>query len=259
MGGFRRFSQFLFLMILPLSVCFMLSGCGNDLNYSDETRDLVAEYAAGEILKNNPDYRDGLKAEKASSDADSSGDASADSVTTEVTKKDESTSESSDSAVSSRTESSDSQVSASGDTKTQDTTADLSVLFEKYNLSVVYTGFSFVKKYDDDDPVTSTVTPDDGDRILEVDFDIANTGSGDNKVNLIDKNYTYTLGTADGTKYDPMLTVLSDDLSTYKVTMKGSEKKKAVLLFDVPAGLKDETGLTVDIWDGTQTLSVNLN
>lgn len=254
MAVFRRFFQFLFFLIIPLSLIFILGGCGNDISYSDETRDLVAEYAAGQILKNNPGYRDGLKDEKVSSDAVSSDGAS----TTEAAGRDGDSSETVSSAASTESDSASAD-STSGDARTPDTTADLSVLYEKYNLSVVYTGFSFVKKYDDDDPITSTVTPDDGDRILEVDFDIASTESGDNKVNLIDKNYTYTLGTADGKRYDPMLTLLSDDLSTCKETMKGGEKKKAVLLFEVPADLKKETGLTVDIWDGTQTLSVNLN
>ena len=175
---------------LVMLMCFGISGCGSDISLNEEQNELVAEYAANAILQRNSEYKDRL---------DLQAEVISTTESTTQAEKQESVNSGEDSDAMETTE-----VTAK--------VADISELFSKQKLTVLYKGYKVVSQYSDKNQASSSVEAQSGKKLLVVQFQVKNTSSKKNKVDLLDSNVSYKLHTDTG-ETEPMLTLLEDDLA----------------------------------------------
>lgn len=245
-----RKTAYLFLVCF---CCMILYGCGNDQTLSDETNDLIAEYAANRVLQNNPDYKDRLITEAP--------------VTTEITEEQTTTNETTtqetledaDSQNGDSDTSTDQSVEEEAQPETTEAVyvTDVSGLYKESGLGVIYKGFKLAKKYSDGVTASADVEPVDGGQLCIITLDVKNTSGKDQTVDLLDLNYIYSLRTETGL-YDPLFTICNDDFSVYQSDMKKDETKKAVLIFEVPKSESKDSERVLNITYRTKTESISV-
>lgn len=234
-------------ILLVCFSCVMLFGCGNDQMLSDETNDLIAEYAANRVLQNNPEYKDRLITEAPVTTEEINAEGSTEVDTTEI---------STESSQSQEQQSADAVENQSETTENAYVT-DVSNLYSDSGLSVVYKGFKLAKKYSDGVTASADVEPVDGGQLCIISLDVMNVSGKDNAVDLLDLNYIYSLRTQTGI-YDPLFTICNDDFSVYQSDMKKDESKKAVLIFEVPKSEPKESEKVLNITFRNQTESISV-
>ena len=234
-------------ILLLLFIMMCLTGCEDQSSLTEEQNDLIAEYAANEVLQNNPDYDERMDRPDASADA--SGDSES---TTEAQTTEELTTE----APLNGTLDVSAQDSASDNASQPDAAVNMSELYSSHNLEVSYTGYKLTDSYGDSDDNSLAVEPSNGGKILVVKLAIKNVADGKNTVDLLDAGYQYSLKTPTGS-YSSLLTLVDSDFSVYQKSFKKNATKKAVLLFEVPkATEKPLNGYTLHIMNGTATADV---
>ena len=234
------------LSLLFIMVC--LTGCEDNVSLTEEQNDLIAEYAANEVLQRNPDYEERLDRVK---DASSDASGNPESTTEEQTTEELTTEAPLDAFL----------TAPAGDTSSDDmtqtsTVSNMSELYSRYKLEVNYTGYKLTDSYQDSDDKSLAVEPINGGKLLVVKLGVKNLSDGKNNVDLLDAGYQYTLKTPTGS-YTSLLTLVDSDFSVYQKTLKKNATKKAVLLFEVPkTAAKPLDGYTLHITNGTADVDV---
>ncbi len=222
--------------ILILAVfAAVLTGCGDESSITKEQNDLIAEYAASKVLQQNPDYEDRLS-KNTNVSGDASGEATTEAATTEAA------------------QTSEALTDASADAAAQQN-PDLSSLYSKHNLQVLYMGYELKKSYSDSSDVSASVEPEDGGQLLVIKLDIKNTSKKAVELDMIDESYSYSLDTPEGV-LSPMLTMLNTDFSVYQNKLKAGASKKVVVLFEVPKGAEAPLNYTFSVNNGNASGSV---
>lgn len=222
---------------LLIGLALFCAGCGKD-SLTEEQNDLIAQYAAHQVLQNNPNYDDRLVTTE-------TPDASADAATT--------TQQSTTTQETSQGTSADTAAEAT----TQETVVDLSKVYKKEKIQVKYRGYKVVKRYQDSNQSSLDVEPEEGGSLLAVKFRVSNQTDKTVTTDLLDAGYQYTLHT-DSKTVEPMLTILESDLSSLQVKLKPGQKKTAVLLFEIPKGAKKPLNYQLDITKGSDTTTIEL-
>lgn len=230
------------VVFLFLSLC--LSGCGSseDVTLDDEQNELIAQYAAGRILQNNPDYEQGYK----DTEAKKQDNTEESTETTETATTTETASQSEEPTTTAVTES-----TTEATTETPSVT-DLSDLFEKQKLQVNYKGVRIKSSYSDSSKVTSAVEAGNGKKLLIVELSVKNLSKTKNTVDMIESSVSYTLHTSEG-DVEPMLTLLDNDFAVYQQSFDAGASKKAVLLFEVSKNVADSVDCTLDVTKDNKT------
>lgn len=234
------------LLLVFMMVC--LTGCEDTTSLTEEQNALIAEYAANEVLQNNPDYEERLDKPKDAS-ADASGNP-------ESTTQEQSTEELTTEAPLDSTLPTPAEDTAIDDASQAEAAMNLSDLYSSYKLEVRYTGYKLTDSYEDSDDKSLAVEPTNGGKLLVVKLGIKNTADGKNDVDLLDAGYQYSLETPTGS-YTSLLTLANSDFSVYQKSFKKNADKTAVLLFEVPkAAKKPLDGYTLHITNGTLAADV---
>ncbi len=233
-------------LVLIVSV-ISLTGCMDVKDMSEDKSDLVAEYAAGVLLRYSDQYEHRLitKEQRAKGEqpqATSTAKASATPVAT-VTPE---------SGIPSA-----SQTGGQGASEgTQEPVPEVS-LDEWYQLTgvqVTYDSCRFTKKYG-----SSQIRADKGQTLFVVTFALRNTSGGSRKANLMDRgNIRYTLD-VDGSQYEPGISMLPNGgMNNLKTTIKKDKTEKAALIFRMDQNQASASSIVLSIKEGDKTASVKL-
>ena len=111
---------------LLIGLALFCAGCGKD-SLTEEQNDLIAQYAAHQVLQNNPNYDDRLVTTE-------TPDASADAATT--TQQSTTTQETSQ----------ETSADTAAEATTQETVVALSKVYKKEKIQVKYRGYKVVKR-----------------------------------------------------------------------------------------------------------------
>lgn len=225
----------LLLIVLTIS----LTGCMDVKDISEEKADLVAEYAAGVLLRYSDEYeyrlitKDQLKAEGATNTA----------VPTQT-------------SVAAPTAGSATAGRESGQQPetTQVPEVSLDELYQLDGIQVSYESCEFTKRYKN-----TEVYAEKGNTLFVVTFALKNISGAAKKVDLMGrKNIQYTLD-VDGNQYFPGINILSDDTIDYlKTTIKKGKTKKAVLIFQMDQARASASSANLTIEEGNKKTSIKI-
>ena len=89
---------------------------------------------------------------------------------------------------------------------------------------------------------------DTNQRYLVLKFQITNHSEEEKECDILSKKRTYRCRVNDTERFGSQMTMLFDDLSTFKETFSANETKQAVLVFQIPAEYEGNiTGLSLTV------------
>lgn len=218
--------------------CFVLTGCNDVIDLTDEQSTLIAEYAAQLLLKYDLNYEDRIeegkreaeKLEEEASEMMLTSEEGEQPVITETLTSQENTE-----AVSDATDEGMTEEHAVG------TEEDIAKILGLSNVSITYKDYIMTEQY----PVTDDggdfmhLEASDGYQLLVVRFNVVNTTEDMAEVSLMDSSIDYRLVCNGSKAANPMLTILMNDLGTLETSVKPGENQDAVLVFQISDDMKD--------------------
>jgi len=99
--------------------------------------------------------------------------------------------------------------------------------------------------------------PREGNELLVITFKIENLLKTDEKFNLMKHNIEYQLTDDEGATYNPLFTLLQNDMRFIDITVLGGKSKAGILIFDIPKNkMLQKSKLTVSNGDKTVTIEL---
>ena len=266
----------LFHTVIALFLVFSLTGCVEGPQLSEEQENLVAEYAGGVLLRYSNKYDLRLVRNDADEDGVEDGGSVASGAAAEEQEGStaEDTSEatpapeaevSPDPAESPDAESTTEPESApeaepgatESPVETEEPSVSLDELYGIDGLSFSYKGAKFTRRYpeDSDDIV---ISPDYGQILYVVSFNVKNTSSKTVRVNLTERAFHYELGIGGDTVL-PTISLLPNGGLNYLMTRIGAgQTEEAVLIFNVDKSRRNEKEKTLTITEGDKSVVIEL-
>ncbi len=232
----------LWCLLAISTMAFALTGCGTDLT-EQETR-IIGEYAADLLLKYDVNYQERLSED------------TQEDVATEATETTEATEATTEAATDTQdvpdteteqnadttenTESSSSEDDSVVPTVSGNT-SNIAAIVGLEGISVQYNRCMFLDRYPslDQDGAFIYLEAEPGYKLVVLKFDIINNTNEDKMVDLLDSGLDYRLVLNETKAAKPMLTILTDDLGTYKAVVPADTEQSAVLVFQMSDGLVD--------------------
>ncbi len=232
----------LWCLLTISAMAFALTGCGTDLT-EQETR-IIGEYAADLLLKYDVNYQ-----ERLSEDTQEDGATEA----TETTEATEATTEAAtdmqdipDTETEQNADTTETTESSSSEDDSvvptvSGNTSDIAAIVGLEGISVQYNRCMFLDRYPslDQDGAFIYLEAEPGYKLVVLKFDIINNTNEDKMVDLLDSGLDYRLVLNETKAAKPMLTILMDDLGTYKAVVPADTEQSAVLVFQMSDGLVD--------------------
>lgn len=233
-------------VITTLIVC-LLSGCSNQLSLSDEDTDMFAEYISKELLAYHKNYDQGLliqegNTEKVETDVDEQAQVE------QIIDQGNNETENDNTTV----------TDVTGSEHTKLVTADLNEVLGNKKVDVSYKTSKVYDSYPANKDNYFVINSVKGYQLLVVSFQLKNTSSSKSTYNMLNQDIEYTLTLSDGKKYNPLLTLLVDDMQFINMTISGEDSKRGVLVFRVPKEVAKSKG-TLQIVNGNKKATVDVN
>lgn len=201
-------------ILILLLLMFSLTGCIKEYSYTEEQSDSAAEYLAGKLLEQDKTYDKALLPIE---------EINEEPIVTDIPTK-------------APTQDSDTGPSVA------DTTEPIEIK-EQYTLSEVigtdhfdlqYEGYDITDSYPED-PTDSyfTITPGQGNQLAVVTFLLTNKTDKKKTLNLTKADIRYRLDINSNAGYEPSLSLIENDLQYIDIALKGNEKKKVLLVFEI--------------------------
>lgn len=231
-----------FISVLVLS--FTLSACGSQIELSDENSELIAQYAAGILLKYDKNYTEGLSdilsleddsTELENTDITDELAQTEDIETTDETLQSLKTSQSNNTEILELARELENIDVSERDTDIQSAKS----LNEGLNIDgfdFTYTSHEFAEYYPNNgtyENMDYIVNPRDGNQLLVLKFNIKNTDSETKELDLLSLNPEFYAVLNNVTRSKAIKTVLLNDLSTLSVDIEPGNTLEAVLLYEV--------------------------
>ncbi len=219
--GEHMFKKVLLISILTV-FCISLGGCTQVTDLSEDETRLIAEYAADLLLSHDRGYDDRLQEGETESGESADTRETSDMMATTETTENESTDVST-------------QTGTDQPVVTESAMDDIAQIAGISGASVRYRDYEVVKQYPDAGEGENAVQIDapDGYELLVLHFVINATQDQPVEVSLIDDNIEYELVCNGSMAANPMLTILTNDLTTLEATTSPGQETEAVLVFQI--------------------------
>lgn len=231
-----------FLLSLLLISGVLFTGCTKVQDLSEDETKLIAEYAAGVLLKYDTHYRDrideGDKALEQQSSQEPSSEVEENTQQEVTTQADTANEQSAPKETDGRTE----------ETASMGTENDIAKIAGIEGVSITYRDYQIADEYPAAEGESEAVALEtqDGYQLLILRFKVVSTSESPIDVSLLDKSIGYQLICNGSLTAEPMLTILTEDLGTLDITVEPNEEQEAVLVFQVSDTMKDQLG-TMDL------------
>jgi hypothetical protein len=227
---------------------FLLTGCAKLTELSDQESDMLAEYMAGSLLKYDKNYEEALINPEYIKDSEK-----------EEVQNINKNSETVDN------QQNDNQVSE--DSKNQEDTniPQINIVSfqnilkdtKKDNFDISYSKYKIYDSYTAEDGYLVIETTRDK-QLAVVKFDVKNLTKSRQNLNLIKSGFNYQLDTGVGTVYEPMMTLLVNDIQYINLDLDAGEKINAVIVFNINKGTDlSKANLTIEYQDKTTIIDLN--
>lgn len=233
--------QMLCLVLIVLSIS--LTGCMDVKDLPEEKADLVAEYAAGVLLRYSDQYERRLITKEQA----------------EVQQEDQSASTTPEAEpTASIVPDTASPAAVDGTTGTVEPTAvpevSLDELYHLDGIQVSYNSYEFAKRYG-----STQIRAEKGETLLVVSFGLKNISGSKKKASLMDRDkIVYTLD-VDGSQYSPEINMLlNGGLNYFEDTIAKGKTETAVLIFRMDQERTSASSITLTIEEESNKTSVKL-
>lgn len=237
----------------------MLTGCAQLIEIDDQESDVLAEYMAGTVLRYDVNYHEALIYPEATTDTTDSEDITengeiADSDDT-IKASDINRNGTGASNSAGTQDSSDFSVD-----KQNGSAVSLASLYKdsfKGKFSIKYINHKFYNSYPDEYKFFTLETTKDH-KLLAINFNIKNTSQKARTLDLKNDKIKYQLIDKTGTVYNPMLTLLNNDIQYINLDVAAGKTRQAVVMFDVPENMdRSNLELTISYEDRTTVIDLN--
>lgn len=218
------------LSLLMLSTCvFLLAGCNDVKDLTDEETKLIAEYAADLLLEYDVNYVDRIE----------EGDKAAQEMTEEASTEQASTEQE---VTTEEQSEDDTENNASAEERIVGSEGDIAKIAGIAGVSVSLKDYQIVDRYPEtkEEDTLVDVEAADGYQLLVIRFKVQNTTEDVVNVSLIDKQLEYHIVCNGVDTAEPMLTILMNDLGTLETSVQPGEEQEAVLLFQISDNMKEQ-------------------
>ena len=232
--GEHMFKKVLWLGMLAV-LCIGTCGCTQVIDLTDDETKLIAEYAADLLLSHDRGYDDRLQ--EGETELEESTDTE-EQTTTEITSE----------------ASTETEQPADGTVDepavTEGSLDDIAQIAGIEGVSIRYQDYEIVKQYPTSEDGENAVQLDapDGYELLVLRFDVAATQEPQASVSLMEQDINYELVCNGSLAAKPMLTILTNDLTTLETNVSPGQGTQAVLVFQIAeseAGQLDSMELRV--------------
>lgn len=217
------------LSLLMLSTCvFLLAGCNDVKDLTDDETKLIAEYAAGLLLEYDANYVDRIE----------EGDKAAQEMTEEASTEQDDTQE----VTAEEQSEEDTEDNTSAEERIVGSEGDIAKIAGIAGVSVSLKDYQIVDRYPEtkEEDTVVDVEAADGYKLLVIRFKVQNTTEDVVNVSLIDKQLEYHIVCNGVDTAEPMLTILMNDLGTLETSIQPGEEQEAVLLFQISDNMKEQ-------------------
>lgn len=211
-------------VLIVLILAFSLTGCIQQYTATVEQSNAVADYMAGLLLESDKYFGENLIPEEELIAAIEDNQ-----VKGNEEEKDES-------AVTVDANNTDEVPGGNDNTKNNAAHNNSSVtkVIGLEGFDIKYSGYELAEVYPEDMATAGfSLDARDGYQFLITFFTISNTSGKQKTFNLIKADITYHLDINAGTVYEPLLTLLENDLQYIDITLDGKESKTALLVFEI--------------------------
>ena len=226
-------------LVATVLAATMLTGCGG-AELTDEQSAMVAQYAAGLLLKYDKNYSDRLLNDEEIAAAEEAERIAAQKAA-ELEKIRE---EMQNAASAENTKNNESSESNGTGTKGQSQEAEeakvsMNEILQISGFDIQYKGYELLDTYppanedEKTDDVYFSLSASPERKLLTLRFNITNTSTETSKISLVDKEMLCKLVMPDGSKKNAMMTMLLNDLAFYEEEVKAGESKEAVVIFEI--------------------------
>jgi hypothetical protein len=206
-------------LIVVLLFMTTLTGCIQKFEYSEQQSDAAAEYIAGVMLKNDKNYvAEMVSIEKIIEKQEAEATATVTPTPVNIQ----------------NTKSEQGQTTTPTDTVVPEIDYTLTEVIGEEGFEIEYTDFIVAESYPED--VTDayfSITPRSGYQLMVLSFLLKNTLDKENNLNLTKADIVYKLDVNVGTIYEPPFALLENNLKLIDLTLKSSETKPVVLIFEI--------------------------
>ena len=231
------------LGLLLLVSMVSLTGCMNVKDMSEEKSGMVAEYAAGVLLRYSDQYEHRLITREQLEDQE-----------VEATATPAAPDASETPAVSAAPDSPQASGEESEPVAEEIPEVSLDELYQLNGIKVSYDSCQFTKRYGN-----SEIQAEEGETLFVVTFALKNVSGAGKKVNLMDRReIQYTLD-VDGNQYFPGISILPNGgLDHLKTTIKKGKTEKAVLIFRMDQERTAASSATLTIEENSRKTTIKL-
>ena len=241
---------------IAVIIAVMLTGCGDIPNLNEQQEDMIAEYAGGVLLRYSHKYDLRLVSQDVDEDGieDAKSAVSGEAVATEtpvVTQEPEPEPEEP------TAKPSDTDEPEPEPEPTEEPEVSLDELYGIKGLTFSYNTAEYTNRYPENSD-TVEITPDEGQILYVVSFNIKNTSNRKIKVDLTTRPFHYELDVG-GEKVLPAISLLPNGGLNYLMTkIMPGETEEAVLIFNLDRSKDGTKGNTLTITEGDNTATVKL-
>ncbi len=243
------------LFLLLIVICGVtLTGCAQLIDVNDQESDVLAEYMAGTMLRHANNYDEALIYPETTESTESAETAeSTDAAkTTDISDPINNTIED--------TSAETADITSTLDDSQNGNTVNLESIFNgilKDKFGIAYTDYKFYNSYPDENEFFTLETTKDK-KLLAVSFNVKNITKKSETLDLKDFNLIYQLTDNEDTVYNPMMTLLNNDIQYIDFKIAAGKTQKAVILFNVPKDIDvSNMKLTITYKDKTTLLDLN--
>lgn len=226
-----------FFSLNLLILCgILLTGCNTVRDLSEDETRLIAEYAASVLLKYDINYTDRIdEGDKALEDKKSEESENQSTQEEVTTQEDTLGAPLADSENAGKEK--DTDLTASVGTE-----SDIAKIAGINGASITYKDYLITKEYPtgEENGEAVALETEEGHQLLVLQFKVMCTSESPVDISLMDKAIEYQVICNGNLAAQPMLTILTEDLGTYDMTVHPDKEEKAVLVFQIADDVKEK-------------------
>jgi hypothetical protein len=237
------------LFLLLIVICGVtLTGCAQLIDMNDQESDVLAEYMAGTMLRHADNYDEALIYPETTETAETAETTETTDISDPINNTIENTTEETP------------DITTTLDDSQNGNIVNLENMFKgilKDNFGVTYTDYKFYDSYPDENEFFTLETTKDK-KLLAVTFNVKNITNKSKTLDLKEYNLIYQLTDNEDITYNPMMTLLNNDIQYINLKIAAGKTQKAVILFNVPKDI-DMTNMKLAITYKDKTTLLELN
>lgn len=201
----------------------LLAGCGG-IELTESENDMIAEYAATVLLKYSKAYQPMLQ----------------DEVFETETKPETNTFNPTSSTDSSASQNGQNNLGSAEAAVVPEKSLSEALGIASEGFQAEYTGYEMTASYPNTEAAYFVMKAAKDKELLVLKFEITNTSAEEKECDILSKQLVYRCRINGEERFGSQLTMLLDDLSSYKEVLAPGETKQAVLIFQVPSEYQEK-------------------